>query len=45
MLPNLEESFSALTGSKWFTVLDLKSAYYQIAMNEEDKLKTAFVTP
>lgn len=24
-LPKLEETFSALTGSKWFTVLDLKS--------------------
>lgn len=44
-LPNLEESFSALTGSKWFTVLDLKSGYYQIEMAEEDKAKTAFVTP
>lgn len=44
-LPNLEESFSALTGSKWFSVLDLKSGYYQIEMCEEDKPKTAFVTP
>ncbi len=44
-LPNLEETFSALTGSKWFSVLDLKSGYYQIAMNEDDKPKTAFVTP
>lgn len=44
-LPNLEESFSALTGSKWFSVLDLKSGYYQIEMNEADKPKTAFVTP
>ncbi|XP_027866831.1 uncharacterized protein LOC114140802 isoform X1 [Xiphophorus couchianus] len=44
-LPNLEESFCALTGSKWFTVLDLKSGYYQIEMAEEDKAKTAFVTP
>lgn len=44
-LPNLEESFSALTGSKWFSVLDLKSGYYQIEMDEADKAKTAFVTP
>lgn len=44
-LPNLEESLSALSGSKWFSVLDLKSGYYQIEMNEEDKAKTAFVTP
>uniref|UniRef100_A0A3P9ITK5 Gypsy retrotransposon integrase-like protein 1 n=1 Tax=Oryzias latipes TaxID=8090 RepID=A0A3P9ITK5_ORYLA len=44
-LPNLEESFAALHGSKWFSVLDLKSGYYQIEMAEEDKEKTAFVTP
>ncbi|KAK7938973.1 hypothetical protein WMY93_002299 [Mugilogobius chulae] len=44
-LPNLEESFSALCGSKWFSVLDLKSGYYQIEMSEADKEKTAFVTP
>jgi len=42
-LPNL--SVSALTGSKWFSVLDLKFGYYQIEMNEADKPKTAFVTP
>ena len=44
-LPNLEESFSALAGSKWFSVMDLKSGYYQIEMNESDKHKTAFVCP
>lgn len=44
-LPNLEETFSALTCSKWFTVLDLKSQYYQIAVEEVDKAKTAFFTP
>lgn len=44
-LPNLEEVFSTLTGSKWFTVLDLKSGFYQIGMEEADKCKTAFVCP
>lgn len=44
-LPNLEEAFSALTGSKWFSVLDLKSGYYQIEVDEKDKHKTAFVCP
>lgn len=44
-LPNLEETFTALHGSKWFSVLDLKSGYYQIEMEEEDKPKTAFVCP
>lgn len=44
-LPNLEEVFSALAGSKWFSVLDFKSGYYQIEMSESDKEKTAFVCP
>lgn len=44
-LPNLEETFSALRGSKWFSVLDLKSGYYQIELEEKDKHKTAFVCP
>lgn len=44
-LPNLEETFAALNGSKWFTVLDLKSGYYQIEVEEADKPKTAFVCP
>lgn len=44
-LPNLEEVFSLLTGSKWFSVLDLKSGYYQVEMEEADKQKTAFVCP
>lgn len=44
-LPNLEETFTKLTGSEWFSVLDLKSGYYQIEMAEADKPKTAFVCP
>lgn len=44
-LRNLEETFSALRGSKWFSVLDLKSGYYQIELEEKDKPKTAFVCP
>lgn len=44
-LPKLEDAFSALAGSKWFSVLDLKSGYYQIEMEDSDKQKTAFVCP
>lgn len=44
-LPNLEESFCALSGSRWFSVMDLKSGFYQIEMEESDKQKTAFVCP
>lgn len=44
-LPNIEETFSALSGAKWFSVMDLKSGYYQVEMAEEDKHKTAFICP
>ncbi|XP_035770170.1 uncharacterized protein LOC118455412 [Neolamprologus brichardi] len=44
-LPNIEETFTALSGAKWFSVMDLKSGYYQVEMAEEDKAKTAFVCP
>lgn len=44
-LPNIEETFSALSGAKWFSVMDLKSGYYQVEMVEEDKHKTAFICP
>lgn len=43
-LPNTEETFSALTGSKWFSVMDLKPRYYQVEVEEDDKYKTVFVT-
>ncbi|KAJ7991580.1 hypothetical protein DPEC_G00285340 [Dallia pectoralis] len=44
-LPNIEETFSALSGARWFSVMDLKSGYYQVEMVEEDKHKTAFTCP
>lgn len=44
-LPKLEDTFSALSGSQWFSVLGLKSGYYQIEVEEADKAKTAFVCP
>ncbi|KAL7844774.1 hypothetical protein SRHO_G00233130 [Serrasalmus rhombeus] len=44
-LPNIKETFSALSGSKWFSVMDLKSGYYQVELEEENKHKMAFVTP
>ena len=44
-LPNIEETFSALSGAKWFSVMDLRSGYYQVEMADEDKHKTAFICP
>lgn len=44
-MPWIEDALECLLGSKWFSVLDLRSGYYQIAMAEEDKEKTAFICP
>ena len=44
-LPRINESIDALHGSKWFSCLDLQSAYAQVPMHPDDQDKTAFSTP
>ena len=45
-LPNLEDVLRKLgKGYCFFSKLDLKSGFYQIPINENDKIKTAFITP
>ena len=43
-LPNMEETIKQLAGSSYFSKLDLKSGYFQLPIDENDKPKTAFVT-
>lgn len=43
--PHIDEALDCLSGGQWFTVLDLRSGYYQIAMAPEDREKTAFICP
>lgn len=43
-LPRIDDTLSALAGSAWFSTLDLKSGYWQVAIDPKDKEKTAFST-
>jgi hypothetical protein len=44
-MPRIEENLDALSGSKWFSSLDLTMGYHQVPMAEADKPKTAFSAP
>jgi hypothetical protein len=44
-VPSLESAFQYLGKAKWFSLLDLNSAYNQIPLTEDSKKYTAFVTP
>lgn len=41
-LPRIDEILDTLSGSKYFTVLDMKSGYHQVEVLEEHKCRTAF---
>ena len=43
-LPNIDDIITYLGQAKYLSCLDLKSGYWQMAMNKGDKEKTAFVT-
>ena len=44
-LPRIDETLDAVGGARYFSTLDLASGYYQMAMSEKDKDKTAFTCP
>ena len=43
-LPRIDECLDTLKEATWFTTLDLRSGYHQVAMDPKDADKTAFVT-
>ena len=42
-LPRIDDSLHRLEGSSWFSTMDLASGYWQVAMDEDDAEKTAFI--
>ncbi|CAF1561633.1 unnamed protein product, partial [Rotaria sp. Silwood1] len=45
-LPNMEQAIQLLGGGyNFFSKLDMKSGFWQLPIKEEDKFKTAFITP
>lgn len=43
-LPKIQEMLAAMSGSKYFSLIDLKSAYHQEKLSEESRDYTTFVT-
>ena len=43
-LPRVDESLDQLSGSKWFSCLDLNAEYWQVEMEPVDAEKTAFTS-
>ena len=41
-MPRIDETLDCLAGATYFTVLDLKSGYWQVELEEESKPLTAF---
>ena len=44
-LPKIDEMYAKLKGVKFFSMIDLRSGYYHIALGKDSRAKTAFVTP
>jgi len=43
-MPNIDEMIEILRGAQVFSTIDLGNAYYQVELEEESQLKTAFST-
>ncbi|KAL7841975.1 hypothetical protein SRHO_G00236640 [Serrasalmus rhombeus] len=43
-LPRIDESLDLVSGSSWFSSLDLRSGYWQVPLSPDAKPKTAFCT-
>ena len=42
-MPRVDDTLNTLAGSKWFSIFDMLSGYWQVEVNDKDREKTAFV--
>jgi len=43
-LPRIDDCLDCLGGAQWFSTMDLRSDYHQVALDERDKDKATFIT-
>jgi hypothetical protein len=44
-IPDVKLNLSLMAGSKYFTLVDIENAYWNIPIQEQDKDETGFITP
>ncbi|UYV79703.1 hypothetical protein LAZ67_18000349 [Cordylochernes scorpioides] len=44
-LPRIDDALDTLSGSRYFSTMDMRSGYWQIDVDDKDREKTAFITP
>jgi len=44
-LPRIDSCLDAMAEARWFSTFDLRSSYHQVPVAEEDRGKTAFISP
>ena len=44
-LPRIDETLDKLSGSRFFSTLDMTSGYWQLSLSEKDREKTSFAVP
>ena len=44
-LPRVDDLLDALNGYKLFSTFELRSGYWQVSVNPQDREKTAFIAP
>jgi hypothetical protein len=43
-LPRIDDALSRMEGSRYFTILEMQAGYWQVEVDEQDRVKTAFIT-